>query len=164
MISTQRDDYTLGIPNNDANMLTIANHVKELEELRSAFGLVRMHLLGHSWGGMLAIEYALQYPDNLISLILCSAIVSVPKYLQNVEELKDKLPMKRRKLSENMKVNTIIIMQLYDAAAMKWYRELFADSKCGLLKFNKLPFNAILDMFSRIWGPSELVCNGTLKM
>jgi pimeloyl-ACP methyl ester carboxylesterase len=38
--------------------------------VRQKFGLKKFHLLGHSWGALLAAKYAMNYPQNLSSLIL----------------------------------------------------------------------------------------------
>jgi pimeloyl-ACP methyl ester carboxylesterase len=56
---------------------TVGLFVEELEALVQHLGLRRFHLIGHSWGGMLAAEYALGHPDQLASLTLCSTTASV---------------------------------------------------------------------------------------
>ena len=45
----------------DKLLWSISRYVEEVEEVRKAMGLGRVHLLGHSWGGWLGIEYALKY-------------------------------------------------------------------------------------------------------
>jgi proline iminopeptidase len=45
-------------------------HVKDLEELRKSLGFKKIHLMGHSFGGYLAMRYAIKYSQNLKSLIL----------------------------------------------------------------------------------------------
>ncbi len=56
--------------------------VDELEQVRQALGLdaSNFYLLGQSWGGMLAIEYALKYPQNLKGLIISNMMSSIPDY------------------------------------------------------------------------------------
>ena len=56
---------------------TLELFLEELEALTEHLGLERFHLLGHSWGGMLATEYALRHPERLESLTLCSTAASV---------------------------------------------------------------------------------------
>lgn len=46
--------------------------VEDLERLRKSLGIKGMNLFGHSWGGLLAMHYAVKYPKNLKSLILCN--------------------------------------------------------------------------------------------
>jgi len=54
----------------DMSLWTIGGYVEEVESVRQQLGLGKVHLLGHSWGGWLAIEYALTFPDSLKSLVL----------------------------------------------------------------------------------------------
>ena len=48
------------------------DHVADLEELRAQWGLERLTLLGYSWGGLLALLYAVEHPDRMDRLALVS--------------------------------------------------------------------------------------------
>ncbi|MEN9684617.1 MAG: hypothetical protein RLZZ28_403, partial [Bacteroidota bacterium] len=56
----------------DSSLWTTARFVEEVEQVRKALGMNKdnFYLLGHSWGGILAMEYALKYQDNLKGLII----------------------------------------------------------------------------------------------
>ncbi len=56
--------------------------VEEVEQVRRALGLDRnnFYLLGHSWGGILAMEYALEYQQHLRGLIISNMMASIPAY------------------------------------------------------------------------------------
>ena len=56
--------------------------VEEVEQVRQALGLAQRNffLLGHSWGGILAIEYALKYQQHLKALIVSNMMASIPAY------------------------------------------------------------------------------------
>jgi proline iminopeptidase len=60
----------------------IPRFVEEVEQVRQALDLgpENLYLLGHSWGGILAIEYALAYPDRLKALIVSNMMASIPAY------------------------------------------------------------------------------------
>ena len=60
----------------------IPRFVDEVEQVRKALGLNgdNFYLYGQSWGGMLAIEYALKYPQNLKGLIVSNMMASIPAY------------------------------------------------------------------------------------
>lgn len=60
----------------DPSLWSIGLFLDELGAVRSALDLGRVHLLGFSWGGALAIEYALTRPAGLASLVLHSAFAS----------------------------------------------------------------------------------------
>src|SRR5688572_15809242 len=65
-----------------ASLLTIEHYVDEVEQVRTALGLGPddFYLLGHSWGGILAIEYALKHQRNLKGLIISNMMSSIPAY------------------------------------------------------------------------------------
>jgi len=55
---------------NDPALVSIAHYVADLEAVRAYFSLDRMLLMGHSWGGGLALRYALEYPGNTLGIVL----------------------------------------------------------------------------------------------
>src|SRR6476620_4870354 len=61
--------------------------VEEVEQVRQALELDRdsFFLLGHSWGGVLAIEYALRYQQHLKGLIISNMMASIPEYNRYAE-------------------------------------------------------------------------------
>ena len=63
--------------------------VDEVEQVRQALGLDRddFVLLGHSWGGILAIEYALHHQQHLRGLVISSMMSSVPAYNAYAEQV-----------------------------------------------------------------------------
>jgi proline iminopeptidase len=67
---------------NDDSLWTIPRFVDEVEQVRVALGLNRSNfcLLGHSWGGILAMEYALAHQDNLKCLVISNMMDSIPAY------------------------------------------------------------------------------------
>lgn len=58
----------------DTNAIMLDNFVEDIEGLRRAFHLNKMNLMGHSWGGLLAMSYAIKYPGNLNSLMLVNSV------------------------------------------------------------------------------------------
>src|SRR5262249_32249588 len=70
----------------------MATFVDELAPVRGALGLDRVHLLGHSWGGWLALEYALGKPAGLASVVLASTCASLPAFAAETRRLKQSLP------------------------------------------------------------------------
>ena len=66
----------------DSSLWTLPRFVEEVEQVRTALGLTKdnFYLLGNSWGGMLAMEYALKYQQNLKGLIICNMMSSCPEY------------------------------------------------------------------------------------
>ncbi len=54
----------------DSATVRLATFIEDIEALRASLGLERVTLMGHSWGGLLALGYAIRYGDRLHSLIL----------------------------------------------------------------------------------------------
>jgi L-proline amide hydrolase len=78
-------------PDNPA-MWTIQRFVDELVLVRKELGLDKIHLWGQSWGGILAIEYALTQPQGMESLTLASTASSMPVWIAEANRLRDELP------------------------------------------------------------------------
>lgn len=66
----------------DSTSISIDSFVADIEAVRDAFGIERMNLLGHSWGGILAMHYGIRHPENLRSLILCSTAASFESFAE----------------------------------------------------------------------------------
>ena len=81
----------------DRSLYTIERYVEELEGVRRALKLGKVHLYGHSWGGMLAQAYALKYQSNLSSLILSGTTSSIPFLEAEIEEIVKGLPVNVQK-------------------------------------------------------------------
>lgn len=78
---------------NNPSLWSIELFLDELATVRRALGLDQIHLLGHSWGGMLAMEYALTQPDGILSLILASSPASIPLWIAETKKLRERLPL-----------------------------------------------------------------------
>ena len=78
----QLGSYYSDQPEDMAPFLSIDHYVNEVEQVRQALGLNRddFCVLGHSWGGILAIEYALKYPQHLKCLVVSNMMSSIPAY------------------------------------------------------------------------------------
>jgi pimeloyl-ACP methyl ester carboxylesterase len=72
---------------------SLAVFTEELDALRGHLGLDRIHLLGTSWGGMLALEHALARPDTIRGLILSSTLASADEWAGEVKRLRDAIPI-----------------------------------------------------------------------
>jgi proline iminopeptidase len=66
----------------DPSLVDLPRFVEEVEQVRKALGLndKNFYLLGHSWGGILAAEYALKYGQNLKGLVISNMMMSIPAY------------------------------------------------------------------------------------
>lgn len=84
----QLDSYYSDSPN-DPSLWTTEHFVEEVEQVRKALNLNKdnFYLLGQSWGGILAMEYALKYQDNLKGLIISNMVASVTEYNKYAQDV-----------------------------------------------------------------------------
>ena len=66
----------------DAESISIETFIADIEGVRNAFNIEKMNLLGHSWGGILAMHYGIEHPDKLNALILCSTAASIESFAE----------------------------------------------------------------------------------
>lgn len=79
--------------------------VQQLQAVRDALGLSRCHVLGHGWGGMVALEYALGHPAGMESLVLSSAVASVPLWRQELARMAQSMPEEVREAWERHRLS-----------------------------------------------------------
>lgn len=84
----QLDSYHSDQPN-DSTLWTTTHFVEEVEQVRKALNLNKdnFFLLGQSWGGILAMEYALKYQENLKGLVISNMMSSAPAYTKYAYEV-----------------------------------------------------------------------------
>ena len=77
---------------NDVALWDLARYVEEVEQVRKALNLdaTNFYMLGHSWGGILAMEYALKYQNNMKGLIISNMMSSCPEYGKYADEVLSK--------------------------------------------------------------------------
>jgi len=73
----------------DSSLFDLARYVDEVEQVRKALNLNKenFYLLGHSWGGILAMEYALKYQDNLKGVIISNMMSDAVEYGKYADEV-----------------------------------------------------------------------------
>ncbi len=76
----------------DLSLWTIRSCMDQTDSVRTALGLDRIHLLGHSWGGMVALEYLLARPLGVRSACLCSPVISVQFWVEEALRLRFLMP------------------------------------------------------------------------
>src|SRR5262249_52330325 len=81
------------LPDAPVELWTVELFKRELLELLRTLGIDgRYHLLGQSWGGMLAMEHALDHPAGLLSTVICDSPASIPLWVAEATRLREDLP------------------------------------------------------------------------
>ncbi len=146
----------------DPNLWTIELFVEELVAIRSALNLSKVNILGHSWGGTLALEYMFTKPQGVEKLILSSPLLDTALWISETDKLKDQLPaevaMTMRTHEQAGTTNT----DNYTNA----YQQFVEHFVCRVV-----PQPSILDradaewgkqVYETMWGPNEAMATGTL--
>jgi proline iminopeptidase len=151
------------VPQDDSRF-TVEHYVEEVEGVRKSLGLGRVDLLGHSWGGMLAIAYALKYQENLRSLVIASGLASVPLAQRETDRLVDAMPESAKNTLRKYTNDGVYDNKEYLDAYQKYYRDVHSFRQ----KERPPDLTYTLEHMSRrvyyyMNGPSDLNMNGTLK-
>ena len=101
----------------------MATFVEEVAAVRDALGLERVHLLGHSWGGWFALEYALDRPSGLASLVLASSGASLPAFATETRRLKESLPADVQEVIDRHEAEGTTDDDAYTEATMAYYTQ-----------------------------------------
>lgn len=148
---------------NDDTLWTINLFLEELTTVRRELSIDKIHLFGHSWGGMLAIEYLLTNPEGVCSAVLASAMISMPLYQAEVDKLKQALPPDVYAALKKHEAAGTTDSSLYAWAYGEYGKQhLFRAEKfpSGLTT----PPDAIGgSAYNKMWGASEAYANGSLK-
>jgi proline iminopeptidase len=135
--------------------------VRELAQVRQALGLERMHLFGHSWGSMLAVDYVLS-GASLTSLVLASPALSIPRWMEDAARLRQTLPADvQETLARHEAAGTTNTLR-YRAAAMQYYHCYMCRMDPWPEPMNRSHEASSGAVYREMWGPSELCATGNL--
>ncbi len=148
----------------DTTLFTVDRYVRELQTLRDSLGLREIHLLGHSWGAMLAQAYMGRNPTGVRSLILSSPVVTTTQWEIDADSLIKFLPDSTRAAIAKHEANRTTGSPQYVKATEEYYKLYLqrrpwtskADEDSSTAAFSKL-------IYEYMWGPSEFTSTGTLK-
>lgn len=148
----------------DLSKYTVDYGVEEAEEVRKQIFNDKVVMLGHSYGGMLALAYALKYQDNLVGLIVSNGLSSVPLTVQEMRRLIEELPEKYRNAIKRYEQVQDYQNPEYLEAVQYFYRqhvirldELPEPVKVSFEYAQKRRTYAIMN------GPNEFTITGTIK-
>ncbi|MFX0038848.1 MAG: proline iminopeptidase-family hydrolase [Promethearchaeota archaeon] len=153
----------------ESGLWEISRFVEEVEQVRKALKLnnSNFYLLGHSWGGMLAVEYALKYQDNIKGLIISNMMMSTSAYGKYLDEfllpklkpdvLAEIMDLEIKKDFDNPRYMELLLPNFYAKHLIQIPVEQWPDP------INRLFKHINQDIYRLMWGPSELGAHGTLK-
>jgi len=151
----------------DSSLWTTERFVEEVEQVRKALGLNKdnFYLLGHSWGGILATEYALKYQANIKGLIISNMMASCPAYGKYADDV-------LAKQMDKKVLDTIRAIEAKGDFSNPKYMELlttnfYNEHLCRLKQWPEALNRAFPHINSQIYvmmqGPSEFGVSGRLE-
>ena len=153
----------------DRDLWQTERFVEEVEQVRKALGLDKsnFYLLGHSWGGILAMEYALKYQQNLKGLIISNMMASAPEYDAYADNvlakqmdpaiLKEVRALEAKKDFKNPRYMEILVTHFYTKHILRMPPEEWPDPvNRAFAKMNE-------DLYVIMQGPSEFGLSGRLE-
>ena len=152
----------------DPDLWEIPRFVEEVEQVRKALGLDHSNffLLGHSWGGILAIEYALKYQRHLKGLIISNMMASIPAYNEYANEvimpaldqeaLAEIKRLEAAKKYDDPRYMELLIQHHYTEHVLRMPPDQWPDS------VNRMFEHLNQAVYIPMQGPSELGASGKL--
>lgn len=149
-------------PDNVYDHFTIQEYRDRLEEVREAIGVDQLHLYGQSWGGWLALEYVLEYPDRVASLVLADTSADIQRAAESMRNAA------RSCLSdeEREEFDEIVADRDFGNDAFEELREKIEDEHIN--RSDEDPFEFAPEsnpaIYGVMWGPSEFVLAETARL
>ena len=149
----------------DPSLWTVPLFVEEVDVVRRALGLGRLHLLGQSWGGMLGMEYALTQPKGMASLTIASSPAGMIQWVSEANRLREDLPPEVQATLLRHEATGTTASSEYQSAIMLFYQR-------HVIRMDPMPEPvartfAKLERSPQVYhtmnGPSEFHVIGTLK-
>lgn len=142
----------------DPAVWTLDGMVADLDLLVTGLGLERFHLLGHSWGGLLALAYSAAHPDTVASLVLASPLVDVERWCADAADLVGGLPLEvQRALAGPVDGGE------YADAEAYFYRRHFCRLDPWPASLQRTMDELGSGAYTTMWGPNEFTLAGNLK-
>ena len=149
----------------DPSLWKVETFVDELGEVRRHLGLDRLHIFGNSWGGMLAMEYALTQPDGVASMIVASSPASIPQWVAEANRLRSLLPEDvQETLTSHEEAGTTDSPEYEQACLVFYHRHVCRLDEwpdCVLRSFAFIEEHGVV--YKTMNGPSEFHVTGPLK-
>lgn len=146
----------------DPALFTIDRHIAELDAVREALELSAVHILGQSWGGSLAISYALRHPRGVRSYLFSSPSFSTAQWERDADRLRAELPPDVERTLRHHEEHDWTSCPEYLAASLVYYRRHVCRMDPWPDSLERA-FAAEGPQYKVMWGPTEFRCVGTLK-
>lgn len=148
----------------DKSLWTIKRFVDEVDQVRSALGLEKVHIIGQSWGTSVAVDYLLtKHSKGVMSLVLSGPLLSTSRWIEDQKAWIAELPKEIQEIILKCEEEGEFSSAQYQDAIMAFYKihvcRLDPWPECLNRSLEKMNFS----MYEYMWGPSEFTATGILK-
>lgn len=148
----------------DKSLWSTERYCEEVEEVRRGLKLEQFILYGHSWGGLLAIEYALKYPGQLRGLVISNMTAGVQAYLKHIARIKEQLPQDVKARLAPLEAREAYDSPEYQALMME---SIYPKMLCRLNPWPEPLVRCVRhannSIYNYMQGKSEFLVTGTLR-
>jgi L-proline amide hydrolase len=152
-------------PNDPANW-SVERFVSEIDAIRASFDLGRLHLLGHSWGSALVMQYAARQPAGLVSIAVSGPYFSTRSWeASTLAELRTLAPSVRDAISDHERTGTTKSPAYQDAIGVyyKRYLERHPEPDYVTKYKQRTGIKPAPVVYEGMWGPAEIKSSGLLR-
>ena len=135
----------------------------EVAAVRDQLGLERIHLLGTSWGGMLAQEHVFSGAEGIVSLVLSSTLANIALWNEEQLKLKAQLPPDVIEVLDRHERAGTYDDPEYEAAMEVYFDRHFYRGEKPRLELEAMSAGRAPDVYRAMQGPNEWTTTGALK-
>jgi proline iminopeptidase len=147
----------------DPSVYSLEHNVEEVEAVRDGLELGRVHLVGSSYGGLLALAYALEHPSQLKTLVTVGGLADVPFTAAEMGRLIRELPAESRAAIEKYGA----LGEFQNPSYLKAVDDFYHRHLCRLREWPPEVSRTLAeinpDVYGRMNGPNEFTITGTIK-
>ncbi|MFA4135357.1 MULTISPECIES: proline iminopeptidase-family hydrolase [unclassified Brevibacillus] len=148
----------------DLTLWKTERFVEELTCIRQALDLKEVHILGHSWGTMLAAAYLVDAkPEGVQSIIFSSPCLSAERWKQDADRLIEQLPVDTQQTIATHEEQGTTDSQEYQDAMKEYYKRHVCRLDPMPTVMTESRPKANKEVYMTMWGPSEFCPTGNLK-
>lgn len=147
----------------DSNLYTVEFFKEELANLLQKLGISEFHLLGQSWGGMLALERVLDNSKGVKSMILASSLASMPQWVAETQRLRNELPAVVQSVLDRHEKEGTVQSPEYQEATLEFYRRHVCRLNPWPEPVNRAFAKIGQTVYLKMTGPNEFHITGSLK-
>jgi len=142
---------------------SVAVFREEVAAVRDQLGLERIHLLGTSWGGMLALEHVLSGAAGILSLVLSSTLASIDQWAEEQLRLRAQLPPDVIEVMGRHERAGTYDDPEYERAMDVYFDRHFYRGPKPRVELERMAAGKATDVYRAMQGPNEWTTTGALK-